>query len=292
MYEKLDKCPVCNESRFVNFFICKDYVVSGESFALSLCENCKLIFTNPRPVKDLIGNYYKSEDYIPHSKKLSNLNIVYKVIRRMNNRYKLNAINRFADRGSLLDVGCGTGNFLEYCKNSGWKISGVEPVEPVNQNASRILDIPISRDIMEVPEESPFDVITFWHVLEHIYNIGEVIEKTKKLLTKTGKIIIALPNNQSYDANHYHEFWAAFDVPRHLYHFNINSFTWFIKDHGLKLEGIIPMYFDAYYISLLSEKYKSGGNQWIKSLVNGYKSNSYAKKNDNNYSSLIYILKK
>ncbi len=291
MYEKLDKCPVCNESKIVNYFICKDYVVSGESFALSLCDNCKLIFTNPRPIKDLIENYYKSEDYIPHSKKLSNLNLVYRIIRQMNNRHKLKIINRFSGKGILLDVGCGTGNFLGYCQNKGWDIAGVEPVSPVNQTASEKLGIQIFSDVMQINDSNNFDVITFWHVLEHIFNIGDVIEKAKRLITKSGKILIALPNNQSYDAQHYREFWAAYDVPRHLYHFNIESFSWFIKNHGLKIQEIIPMYFDAYYISILSEKYKTGRDRWIKSFINGYKSNSYAKKNKD-YSSLIYIIKK
>lgn len=292
MYEKLDTCPVCDASQFSNYFICKDYVVSGESFALSICEDCKLIFTNPRPIRDLIGNYYDSKNYIPHSEKNSSLNIIYRTIRSVNNRNKLHIISGYTEKGKLLDVGCGTGHFLAYCQRRGWEVSGVEPVEEAGNHASRILGIPVQKDIFMLEDKESYDVITFWHVLEHIYDIKSVIEKAKNILVKNGRLIIALPNNNSLDARIYREHWAGFDVPRHLYHFNPGSFSRFVRDHGMKLQEVIPMRFDAYYVSLLSEQYKTGRKKWLRAFINGYKSNSYAIKNENNFSSLIYILKK
>ena len=292
MYEKLDTCPVCGKDKFSNYFICKDHVVSGESFALSLCENCKLIFTNPRPAKELIANYYDSKDYTPHSEKKSIVNLIYRLVRTINNRGKIKLISKYSGKGKILDVGCGTGNFLKSCRNNGWIITGVEPVVSAANYASEILGIPVLKDIFSIEEGTQFDVITFWHVLEHIYNIDEVIEKAKSHLSKNGRIFFALPNNKSYDCESYKEHWAAFDVPRHLYHFNIESFSYFTRDHGLKIQDIIPMPFDAYYVSLLSEKYKTNRRKWIKSFISGYKSNSYAKKNQNNFSSLIYVVKK
>ena len=292
MYEKLEKCPVCGDTGFSNYTICKDYVVTGESFALSACDNCGLIFTNPRPVPELIGKYYNSENYVPHTGKVTLLTSVYRFFRNFNNRYKINVINHSAEKGELLDVGCGRGNFLEYCSSKGWKVSGVEPVDQARNAAEQILGKTIYRNISDVPADVKFNIITFWHVLEHIYNIDTVIEKAKNLLAKNGKILIALPNNESYDAHEYKEYWAAFDVPRHLYHFNQKSFSYFMKEHGLKIADILPMKLDAFYVSLLSEKNKNNRKNWVKSFINGYKSNSYAKYNENNYSSLIYIVKK
>jgi SAM-dependent methyltransferase len=292
MYEKLEKCPVCGESKFNNFYICKDHVVSGESFALSACENCGLVFTNPRPVIDLIGNYYESRDYIPHSDKVSLLNSAYRFFRNFNNRNKIEVVSRFSEKGKMLDVGCGMGNFLNYSLKQGWEVTGVEPAEPARQAAEQLLGKNIYSDIREIPENLKFNVISFWHVLEHIYDIKGVIDHAKNMLTKNGKIAIALPNNESFDARFYKEYWAAFDVPRHLYHFNINSFTYFIKNCGLKIIETLPMKIDAYYVSLLSEKNKFNTKNWLKAIINGYKSNSYAKNNQNNFSSLIYIIKK
>ncbi len=292
MYERLEKCPVCNQDKLNNYFICKDFVVSGESFALTQCENCKLIFTNPRPRREFINKYYESPNYVPHSKDRSFMNTIYRWVRIYNNRNKLKVISEYSEKGNILDVGCGTGNFLEYCKNKNWEVAGIEPVESAAKIASSVLSLPILQDILQVEESSSFQVITFWHVLEHIYNLHEVIEKVKKLLARNGRIFIALPNNQSLDCLNYKEYWAAFDVPRHLWHFNPSSFSNFIKDHGLKIQAIIPMHFDAYYISLLSEENKSGRKNWTKAIINGYKSNSYGKKNNDNFSSLIYVIKK
>lgn len=291
MYEKLERCPVCGNSNIINYFICTDYTVSGESFALSICSHCNLIFTNPRPAKEIIGKYYNSYNYQPHTNRQTLTDRLYRFIRSINNRQKINLINRVADKGKLLDVGCGTGSFLKLCRQNGWDISGVEPTPSANQAASSSLGFQVTADLREIKEHGSFSVITFWHVLEHIYELNESIEFAKGLLSKNGKMIIALPNNKSYDAQKYHECWAAFDVPRHLYHFNQDSFSFLVREHGLKIQETVPMYFDAYYISLLSEQYKSGIKSWTKSFINGYKSNIYAKKNNKDYSSLIYVVR-
>ena len=128
--------------------------------------------------------------------------------------------------------------------------------------------------------------------MEHLPDLHTTIKHLKKLLTKQGRILFALPNVDSFDAKKYREFWAAYDVPRHLYHFSQNTFKKLLKQHGMKVKIIMPMRFDAFYVSLLSERYKNKYFNYTKSFINGCISNSYARKNKNNYSSLIYIVKK
>ncbi|HLF33301.1 MAG TPA: class I SAM-dependent methyltransferase [Cyclobacteriaceae bacterium] len=292
MYEKLDKCPGCSSSSIGNHFICTDHVVSGESFALSACQDCELVFTNPRPVKDLMGNYYKSENYVPHTKRKGVFNQIYRAARSLNIRNKLKLLPGDSFAGKLLDVGCGTGEFLAACKKSGWDVTGVEPHFQANSASAEILGISIHTDISQVTGDNTFEVITFWHALEHIYELHETIDHAKRLLTKSGRILIALPNRDSLDAGIYGPSWAGYDVPRHLYHFNQNSFSRLAREHGLKLTDKIPLRFDAYFVSLLSEKYKTGSRNWVRSFITGYKSNSYANSNQKNFSSIIYILKK
>jgi 2-polyprenyl-3-methyl-5-hydroxy-6-metoxy-1,4-benzoquinol methylase len=292
MYEKLEICPACKSSKISNHFISKDYVVSGESFALSHCDSCDLVFTNPRPLEEFIGKYYNSDNYIPHTKKVNVLNFIYRIIRSINSGRKVGIINQLSEKGIILDVGCGTGEFLAACKKDGWDISGIEPADAANSIAMQNLGINILKKISDFEKDNTFDIITFWHVLEHIYDIHDTLEAAKRVLKKGGKILIALPNIDSYDSKLFREYWAAIDVPRHLYHFNQNSFIRLAKEHNLKLIETIPLYFDAYYISLLSYQYQSNNRNWIKSLISGYKSNSYAKLNQNNFSSIVYCLKK
>jgi SAM-dependent methyltransferase len=292
MYEKLDICPSCKSVKINNHFICMDYVVSKESFALSHCETCDLVFTNPRPRQEFIGNFYNNENYTPHSRKISFFNSVYRVLRKINSHRKVGIINRISQKGKILDIGCGTGEFLKTCKENGWEITGVEPIDIVNMEAKKKLEIIVFKQLSEIEQDNTFDIITLWHVLEHIYDIHGTLESVKRLLKKGGKILIAIPNIDSYDSKLFKEFWAAFDVPRHLFHFNQDSFSRLTKEHGLKIVETIPLYLDAYYISLLSFQYQYAHRNWIKSIIIGYKSNSYAKLNQNNFSSLLYCLKK
>jgi 2-polyprenyl-3-methyl-5-hydroxy-6-metoxy-1,4-benzoquinol methylase len=220
------------------------------------------------------------------------MHLVYGIIRSFNIKYKLRILRRLSSIGNILDTGCGTGEFLKSCQDAGWNVTGIEPFPVANLAASKLLNIPVNTELTQLTTEDYYNVITYWHVIEHIYDLHTSIETAKKLLSKNGKIVIALPNIDSQDSKIFQEFWAAYDVPRHLYHFNQVSFSKLMKDHNLKIVETIPMYFDAYYISLLSDKYRTGKYHWIKSIITGYKSNSYANKNQNNFSSLVYVLKK
>jgi len=293
MFEKVESCPVCESNLSDNFIICKDFTVSKESFAISRCRNCSFLFTNPRPSEDRLGAYYESEDYISHNKKSNNLvNRIYKIARKFTVRSKVSMIKKFTiNQSTLLDIGCGTGEFITQAQNKGWTISGVEPGTLARTSAEELANIKIHKDIHEI-EKAKFDAITMFHVLEHVSDLNGTLKKVRKLLHKEGSLFIALPNTSSWDSQIYKEEWAAFDVPRHLYHFNQDTAAMLFKKHKLKIVDTLPMKLDAFYVSMLSEKYAKGKVNYWQAFWNGLKSNNWAKNNQNNYSSLIYVLKK
>jgi 2-polyprenyl-3-methyl-5-hydroxy-6-metoxy-1,4-benzoquinol methylase len=290
MYERLDFCPSCNSKDFNNYIICKDYLVSGESFAITKCNSCSLLFTNPRPDRANIGKYYKSEDYISHSDSSAGLkNFLYKRVRSIALDSKYHLIKSLGNGKKVLDIGCGTGYFLNKMKTKGYQVSGIEPDPSARKLAEAKLGEKIFADLIELPK-TKFDYISLWHVLEHVHDLKEYLQTIRTFLEKEGHLIIAVPNHSSYDQSYYKEFWAAYDVPRHLYHFTKESLQNLVKPIGYKLLKEIPMKFDAYYVSLLSEKYKTGTTNYIKAFNIAQKSNKVGK--PNNFSSMIYIFKK
>lgn len=293
MYEKLEVCPSCKFTEFKNELIVTDYLVTGESFALVKCKKCQLLFTNPRPEPINISKYYESEDYISHQNKGTNLtNIIYKLVRRITLKKKCKLISKYQESGSIMDFGCGTGDFLLTCKKAGWQVTGVEVDEGARSLAAKKIESEnIFASTENIKKNQKFDVITAWHVLEHVHELKPTIKLLKKRLKKDGTMIIAVPNYLSYDSNYYKEFWAGYDVPRHLYHFSKQSFSYLMSKARLSLIDIRPMRFDSYYVSLLSEKYKKGKSNFFKAFIMGYRSNSQAEKTGN-FSSLIYVLKK
>lgn len=295
--ERLTKCPLCKSGLFLNHTQLKDHSISKEVFLVCQCSNCQLLFTNPRPKESEIQYYYESEDYISHKNQSNNLtNTLYKQVRKITLKKKLELVNaQHSEKRRILDIGAGTGHFLETASKGGWKTYGIEP----NQEARIILKekgIKTYNDLQEIKKGKKFTVITLFHVLEHIHELRKTAKKIYKLLEDSGTLIIAVPNKDSFDAAHYNEYWAAWDVPRHLYHFNKESITYFAEEFDFKIVDTVPMYFDSYYVSILSEKYINTSKSPLKNLLtgvyNGLKSNHWAKKNGNNYSSLLFILKK
>ncbi len=290
MLEKIDKCPVCFSDILSKYIVCKDHMLTGDSFAITKCDKCSFLFTNPRPGRNDLGKYYKSEEYISHSNKSNNLtNTLYKIARHFTLIQKVKFINKLTEDKTIFDYGCGTGEFLNACNKNGWKIFGLEPDDFARTQATDLTKSNIIDKIERLQSIENVSLITLWHVLEHIPELNTTFEILKSKLSNKGKFLIAVPNYKSYDAKLYNEHWAAFDVPRHLYHFSQETMKKFLGKHGLKIYSIKPMKLDSFYVSLLSEKYKSGKTNILKSFINGYKSNSYAKNNDNNFSSLIYI---
>ncbi|UXP33425.1 class I SAM-dependent methyltransferase [Reichenbachiella agarivorans] len=292
MYEKIDSCPSCNSKEFVNHLICDDYSLTGESFAIMKCSNCQLLLTNPRPSKQSIGKYYQFKDYISHTNKGTNLtNQIYKVVRNYTIRSKSKLLDRLADKKSILDIGCGTGQLLSYLQANDWKVTGIEPDELARKQAINEIGNHVHEELRDLPK-GKYGIITMWHVLEHVHDINDTLQIIRNLLSKQSRLVIALPNSDSYDQRFYKKHWAAYDIPRHLYHFNQATIKELMKYNSFELVETLPMKFDSFYVSLLSEKYKNGKSNYIKSFFIGLLSNRWARKNNNNYSSLIYVFKK
>ena len=292
MYEKLEECPVCNFPSHENYLICDDHSVSHESFALVKCPKCGLIYTNPRPSLDSIGNYYQSEDYISHTSKANNVvNFTYKLARTFTLRWKHRIITRLhTPPTSLLDYGAGTGDFLQYMSQRNWQSSGIEP-NPQALKITQAKGLEVHSQLAKT-NKFKYDIITAWHVLEHVHDLKDTIRKLRKRLTDQGHLLVALPNHQSYDAQHYGAHWAGYDVPRHLQHFSQESFQFLLYQTKLKLKETIPMPLDAYYVSILSERYLGSKRPILNGIKVGYQSNKAAAKNNKQYSSLIYVLTK
>lgn len=268
----------------------KDHMISQEEFNIVSCSNCGFHFTNPIPTIDRIGNYYKSEAYISHSSSKKGLiNSIYNLVRNYTLKKKVRLLKSLPGNRDLLDIGAGTGHFLNQCRQKGFNVEGLEPDQDAVRFASEKLGIqlkPLSH-LYELPKESK-DLITMWHVLEHVYHLQNDFKQLVDILKPKGHLIIAVPNLESYDAELYGDYWAAYDVPRHLYHFRRKDIQQLADEFGLTLKDVRPMKFDSYYVSMLSEKYKKGF--LLKAFWIGLLSNLKSK--GRGYSSQIYILSK
>lgn len=296
--EKLTTCPICESTTFSNYLKVVDFTVTKKEFKIQECNKCNFLFTNPRPEVSEIGKYYQSKDYISHHDEAKDImSKVYNSVRKYTLNQKLKLINNLIPtQGKLLDIGCGTGNFMQVCKENNWHTIGTEPDNAAREIAEKRTKSTIYESIGTVPNlMNSFQIITMWHVLEHVHELNETIDWLKQKIDNKGKIIIAVPNPQSSDATKYQEYWAAYDVPRHLYHFTKSSMQSLLNKHGLQIEKIKPMWFDSYYVSMLSTKYKYGSTRLIESILAGTVSNYNGKSNATttyDTSSLIYIISK
>ena len=275
-------------------FSVKDHAVSGETFELYRNDTWNWLETIPRPAEGELARYYESENYISHSDSKRNLfEKIYHRVREINLKHKLKHINKYAVPSKrLLDFGCGTADFLKAAQDDGWTISGLEPNAGArdigNSKTNNKIFGPEKLDLFSSPS---FDVITLWHVLEHVYDPLEKLKRFHDLLADTGALILAVPNHKSFDASYYGPHWAGYDVPRHLWHFSQASIQKMAQATGFIVKEILPMKFDAYYVSLLSEKYKPGWMNVFSAFFIASRSNLQASRTGE-YSSLIYVLKK
>ena len=273
-----------------HFLSVTDYSVSNEVFDLYQDEELDMLITHPQPSLDGLGKYYESADYISHTdSKRSLFEKAYHFVKGIALKNKLSLINKLQpNKGKILDIGAGTGEFLSVAQLNGWQTIGVEPSDKAKQIAIN-KGVTFTDTIAQLDDHS-FDVITMWHVLEHVPDLNHQIKELKRLLKPTGSLIIAVPNFKSFDAQHYGRFWAAYDVPIHFWHFSKTAIQKLFQKEQMELVKILPMKFDSFYVSLLSEKYKSGRMNFVKAFFIGLWSNIKAK-SDKEYSSHIYILK-
>tara|TARA_R110001592_G_scaffold2104_4_gene12970 strand:- start:4334 stop:5170 length:837 start_codon:yes stop_codon:yes gene_type:complete len=276
-------------SKNKTYLTTEDHLITKEKFSLEFDDNYDMLVTTPSPKN--LDKYYQTTNYISHTDNAQNIfEKIYQLVKKYTLRKKIKLINQYSknDR-SILDIGCGTGEFLALAKKENWNTFGVEPNENAREKTA-LKNIHVTPSLEKVGQQK-FNVISLWHVLEHLPDLQNQIKKITALLKDEGTLLIAVPNYKSYDAKHYKENWAAYDTPRHLWHFSQNSIAQIFKEHKFKVIETLPMKFDSYYVSLLSEKYKEGKQNYFKAIYLGWLSN-YKANNTSEYSSLIYVLKR
>jgi ubiquinone/menaquinone biosynthesis C-methylase UbiE len=286
----INACPVCEHAEFESFIDLKDWMITKEEFTIVKCSSCGFHFTNPIPAESIIGNYYKSEEYVSHSSSNKGIiNRVYSIVRNYTLKQKVKLLSNYTKGNSLLDIGAGTGHFLNLAQTQGYEIQGLEPDEDARSFANQQFNLSLEKlDTLTSISSDSKDLITMWHVLEHVYHLKRDLSEIVRVLKTGGYLFIAVPNMDSWDAKFYKSYWAAYDVPRHLYHFQENTIKKLIETFGLVHRDTMPMKFDSYYVSMLSEKYKGGS--MLKGILNGFISN--AKSMKGGYSSQIYVFVK
>jgi SAM-dependent methyltransferase len=295
--ELLDRCPVCQSAEFAAHLECRDHIVSQRKFQLVKCQHCGFIFTNPRPTPAEIGAYYESKDYLPHTGGDRSLQgRTYRLVRRWALGRKLALVNALAPKGRLLDIGCGTGEFLNRCRRDGWDVCGVEPSEAARAIASKQGAPVVPAFSRANYAAGSLDVITMWHVMEHVHDLNGTVTAIAEILKPSGCLVVAVPNQTSHDAAYYGAFWAAYDVPRHLSHFSPAAIRRLVEPAGMRHERTCPLWFDSVYVSSMAERYRHAetgcANSLIRAGLVGLCSNVLSLFRNETCSSQIYIFRK
>lgn len=288
-------CPVCQSDSLQRIFDVKDYTVSGEEFEVLQCNACTARFTQDVPGQDAIGRYYKSEDYISHTNTSKGLiNQLYQRVRVRTMKQKAAMVKKYTHlpSGQLLDIGCGTGTFLHTMQQEGWQVTGLEPdadARAVGKQQYGITSLP-SPELFSLKPQS-FNAITLWHVLEHVHALHDYMAQIKALMAPGGVLFVAVPNYTAKDARAYGPYWAGYDVPRHLYHFSPAAMKVLAQQHELQIDCMLPMWFDSFYVDMLSSKYKTGKVNYVSAGLHGLASNINAIGNTKECCSVIYVIK-
>ena len=289
-------CPICGSDKIEHYLKAIDHTVSQKGFSIWKCSSCNGMFTQDVPNQESIGSYYKSENYISHTDTNQGLvNQLYHRVRRRTLVQKQQLVSKVTglSQGRLLDLGAGTGAFANQMQQAGWTVTGLEPDASTVRKAKELYGLNLqSPSALQSLSPDSFDAVTMWHVLEHVHDLHATIERINSILVSTGVFIVAVPNYTSYDASAYQQYWAAYDVPRHLYHFSPLSIRMLMDQHGFKVDKVLPMWFDSFYVSLLSEQYRNGKHNLVSGFLHGLKSNMKSIMDRQRASSLIYIIRK
>ena len=293
--QTIEQCPVCSCESLGRTTNVTDHSISGKSFSIVECGACQFAFTSPRPDQQHIGVFYQSDTYISHTNSNKTWrDKINQLSRQWMVRRKHKAIHKYHPHGQLLDIGCGTGDFLAHQMSRGYLVTGVEPNLTARESAIAAHAIPVFPQIDLVPALEQFQVVTMWHVLEHVPEIRSTLKQVFARLADRGIFVIAVPDRESWDAKHYGPFWAAYDVPRHFWHFRQQDLFRLLKEHGFELVTTRRMWLDAFYIAMLSESYK-GGNRLIglvRAFAVGAWSNIIATFTRAPTSSTMYVVRK
>jgi len=290
-----EKCPICGSEKLLKKYNIQDFTVSKEYYELVECSACNFIFTQDAPSAEEIGPYYKNEDYVSHSDTQKGLFFkIYHIVRNYMLEQKRKAIVKHLDSDGkkILDIGAATGHFLNHMQKNGFDPVGIEQDKEVREKAEQTFGISMfpTEKLYEFSAQT-FDVITLWHVLEHVHDLDAYLKQIKKILKPNGLLLIALPNRESYDAKKYKEYWAAWDIPIHLWHFSPNNIRDLLKKYQLKLHKQKALPFDAFYVSILSAKAKQSSFPFVTGGWNGLSSFVRGLFNVEKNSSLIYFFK-
>jgi len=297
--ETLKSCPSCGHDTFKNTLKCKDYTYSKDSFSLLECSNCHLLFTNPRPSEQAIGKYYDNPEYVSHTDtKKGLLFLLYGAVKQFTLIQKRTSLEKSISEKTVLDYGAGSGDFSVELASNGWTVSAYEPdIKARNKIAEKDSSIHLPNSINDI-ETASKSAITLWHVLEHVHRLNETISEFHRILKHDGTLVIAVPNRTSFDADYYKSEWAAYDVPRHLYHFDPKTIETLMSARGFELKQIRPMWFDSYYVSLLSENNSGKPGiikavvSWLRAFIVGSLSNAKAISSTSRCSSITYVFQK
>ena len=292
----INACPLCGGTHLKRVMTCTDFYASGEQFDVMSCEDCGFTFTQDVPVEAEIGRYYETSDYISHSDtKKGAMNAVYHQVRKymLGKKARLVAKESHRKRGRLLDIGTGTGYFAATMEQRGWKVEAIEKNAQARVFAKEHFGLEVKgEEALQEFESGSFDVITLWHVMEHLEHLDETWECLRELLSDRGVLIVAVPNCSSYDAGKYGEYWAAYDVPRHLWHFTPVTIQQLASKHGFIMAARHPMPFDAFYVSMLSEKHRGSSFPFVKGMCTGAVAWLSALGKKERSSSMIYVFRK
>ena len=290
------KCPLCGSKETGLYIQTNDFFLTGEPFSLFRCSACGFIFTQDHPDESSIGRYYSSDEYLSHNDTAKGISgRLYRFTRSIMLRRKRRMVEQMTgtEKGTLLDIGSGTGHFLGEMKRAGWEVKGIEINEKARQYSvsEQNVDV-IDPGLVSFLPTGSFDCISLWHVLEHFHDPDSYVNEILRLLKPGGVCIIALPNSDSFDSGYYRKFWAAWDVPRHLWHFTPAVFGFFAQKNGFRIKAIRSLPMDVFYISMLSEKYKKSFLYFPAGIIKGAYFSILSVFRKNKSSSLVYFLKK
>ena len=293
--ETLESCPSCGKDSFIDTISCTDYTYSRDLFSILECSSCNLCFTNPRPTEQTIGKYYDSPEYVSHTDtNMGLLFTLYGLVKNHTLKQKRKLLESFTSDKSILDYGAGSGDFSAELARNDWNVTSFEP----DATARKLIlekhsSIQLVDDLTSVKTAS-ISIITLWHVLEHVHQLTETINQFHRILKADGTLVVAVPNHTCYDATFYESDWAAYDLPRHLYHFNPSTIEILLSNNGFRIEKMKPMWFDSFYVSLLSERNSNVPSflGWTRAFIIGIISNLLAISNTRKCSSITYVLKK